>query len=141
MPRIDPITGVPCMTLQEFWKQEAQSEGKEPAEVMSDFYDDLIASMQQEEAKLESDPASALKTLQEYYNPEYCEDVTFSPEEVLRVWDAHVSYRSRSDGTSFKCEVRCSDGKIRKLQVSEWSSGGSYYEPPDYQIECQEIKE
>jgi hypothetical protein len=140
MPYKHSILGVDCMTLAEFWDSEAKGAGKEPAEIMSDFYDDIRADQEAEAAKIKSDKSGALKALQEYYDPVYFEPERppFEILDVINIIEASCKYNYSSSTTSFTALVQCND-RQRYVKYTESNYSGSYMEPPDYDISCEEI--
>ena len=139
MSKIDPITGCSVMTIGEFWASEAKKEGKEVAEVMCDFYDDMAAEEEVYRQEILSDLSGALDKLKEYYNPEY-DDSGLVPVEVLEISDADTCFGYRKSTSSFTAKVRFAD-KIRTVCYSEADYSGSFYEPPDFEANCKVISE
>lgn len=138
MPRIHPQLGVPCMTVSEFWKLEAEKENRDAADLISDFQAEIAADEERSKAAIENDKDSALERLKEYYSPLYC-DSTFQPTKVVDIRDVYVSYGYSKSTTAFTATVECDDGVTRNLRYSESEYSGSYMEPPDFDCECKEI--
>ena len=139
MPKMDPISGCSVMTVGEFWASEAKKEGKEVAEVMGDFYEDMAAEEESYRQEILSDLPGALEKLKEYYNPEY-DDSGWVPVEVLAITDADTCFGYRKSSSSFTARVRFED-KIRTVCYSEVDYSGSFYEPPDFEANCKVISE
>lgn len=140
MPYKHPDLGVECMTLGEFWSAEAKQAGKEPAEVMCDFYDDIASEQEAENDRVKKDKSGALIALQEYYHPNYfLPDLPpFEVEEVIDIVEASCKFGYREDVSSFTALVKCSD-KTRYLRYIAAHYSGSYMEPPEHDVTCEEI--
>ena len=139
MPYIHRDLGVPCMTMNEFWASEAEREGKDAHELMCDFNSEIAKEEQRYKAEVMSDKAGALQKLVDYYDPAYCDDVEFTPVEVVDITNAFVSISMRSNTTEFTAIVKCSDGKTRTLEYTETEYSGSYMEPGDFDCNCREV--
>ena len=133
MPYTHP-SGVKCLTPLEFWDSVAKSEGKETYEVMEDFYTDLANEQKRERQRLMQDFDGALQALQDWFSAE--DDSSFQPIAVTEITDAGVSY-GRNNSSFFVANVTCSDGINRWMKYSESSYGGGFYEPPDFESNCQ----
>ena len=137
MPYIHPSLGVTCLSTSEFWKIEADKEGKEVCDLMSDFYDDLRNSEDAYRQSVIDNKDGALERLQYYYEGD--DDGSPIPTEVLEIWDVNVSFGMGKNKTSFCCKAKFSDNSVRNLQYSEVECGGSYMDPPDFDCSCQEL--
>lgn len=135
MPYIHPDLGVSVMTMGEFWASEAKKEGKEAAEIMGDFYDEMAQDCIREQERLKNHPEELLAMLKDYYeaDPESSE---FQPVEILTVDTVSVIFGFSKDKTEFTAEVKCSDGKVRTLEYTQTCYAGSYMEPPDFDCNC-----
>jgi hypothetical protein len=140
MPRKDPITGCNVMTSAEFWRAEAEHEGlgREPAELMEDFYAEWAAADRASADKLKTDKAGLLKKLQEVQGMEWdCVDEEdhdkLVPEiiEVIEVHGAEVHSNHGGSDTKVIADVRLVGGAVRRVKLVESESFGSFYEPPD----------
>lgn len=140
MPRKDPMTGCTVMTTGEFWAKEAEAEGKgrEPWELMNDFWQELEADSERCRQQMLK-PAYAFETIRrEMIEINGCvaeeDQYRFDLVRVVRVIDADMSQNLRSSSEGFTAVVDTTDG--RKL-CHFWSShsSGSYWEPPDYDSE------
>jgi len=89
------------------------------------------------EDRIRNDTPGLLNQLQEYFNDEE----SFVPIGILEVLDVSVNTGVKSDKTSVKCRVACSDGKSRVFLYSESSYSGGYWDPPDWDCSCLEIAE
>jgi hypothetical protein len=136
MPYTHPTLGVPCLTLSEFWTQEADRDGITVDQAMDNYYSTLAEEQERSRQELLNNKAEALKTLQEYYAADEWE---WMPVEIVEMMDATVSLGMSKNKNSFTANVRCSDGKVRMLQYSETHYAGSYWEPPDFDCSCQEV--
>lgn len=136
MPYNHPVLGVPVMTMGEFWASEAKKEGKEVAEIMGDFYDEITQDCTREENRLKNNPAELFAMLKDYYDadPECSE---FEPVEVLSVEMTKVDFSYSKDSTSFIALVKCADNLNRLVKYSQTSYHGSYMEPPDFDADCK----
>lgn len=141
MPYVHSDLGVPCVTQAEFWAQESRNTGREIPELMSDYYDDLANEEKLEEQRVMEDYKGNLQRLQEYYHPDYLEEVTFHPINILEMIFAKVSFGVKKSSTTFRAKVNCSDGSNRLLEYTETSYSGSYMDPPDWDCDCVEISE
>jgi hypothetical protein len=139
MPYIHRDLGVPCMTMNEFWASEAKREGKEAHELMNSFHDEIAQEEKRYKDEVLADKQGALQKLIDYYDPAYCDDVQFTPVEVVDIIDAFVSMSMRSNTTEFTAIVKCSDGKVRTLAYTETEYSGSYMEPGDFDCNCREV--
>ena len=135
MPYKHP-NGTTCMTIGEFWADEAKREGKEPFEVMDEFYTSLAIEEVTAKNQLMNNPNDALSKLKEYYNPEYV-DSDFQPVEVIEMIEAFVNIGMRKCSTEFVAKVKCSDNVDRYMEYSETEYSGSFYEPPDFDCDCK----
>jgi hypothetical protein len=136
MPKIDSMTGCSVMTMGEFWASEAKKEGKEVAEIMGDFYDEIAQDCIREENRLKNNPTELFAMLKDYYDvdPECSE---FEPIEVLSVEMTKVDFSYSKDSTSFIALVKCADNLNRLVEYSQTSYHGSYMEPPDFDSNCK----
>lgn len=146
MPRKDPVTGVMVMTTGEFFAKEAEREGKgrSGGELMSEMFADMEKSRQETEAEYRN-PEFALKTLIEaiknensYLTENHADDIANGtvqlidePVRVTEVFD--VEYKENFGGRSLLLSVVAErkDGTSGVLELREWYSRGSFYEPPD----------
>lgn len=135
MPKIDPHTGCSVMTTNEFWQHEAKQAGTTAEQLQEEFWGDYDASLREEEERLKS-PQTALEMINE--SASACEDFNYRVDVVKEVISSHVSGFATSKG-SLVADCICSDGKERRLKLSWFSSGGSYYEPPEYDEWLEEI--
>lgn len=140
MPYKHPDLGVECMTLGEFWSAEAKQAGAEPAELMSDFYDDIRAEEDSEIVRIKNDTVGALAAFQDYYHPNYFlpDKPPFEVQEVITIVEADCSFKFSCSTTTFIALVKCSD-KNRYLRYTASHYAGNYMEPPDYDVECEEV--
>jgi len=101
------------MTVPEFWASEAKREGREAADLYSEFMEDLEADLRAEEAQLRE---GALGTLQEAVREWNEADPDLEPIPmpvvVLEVLEATVQASARSSGFSFKARVVARQGLI-----------------------------
>ncbi len=149
MPKIDPITGCTVMTTGEFWKGEAEREGKgrEPWELEQEMYNQLDSDMRTEEERIRGDKAGALKLIQKYLSEDPDDSLSsfgFSAEdieEVLEIDSANVRGGFRESGASFQARVLLKDQTTRTLEYSEWHSSGSFYSPPDEETTLKLVAE
>jgi hypothetical protein len=137
MTYIHSALGVPCISTSEFWKIEADKEGREVCDLMSDFYDDLRNDEDAYRQSVIDNKDGALERLQYYYEGD--DDASTIPTEVLEIWDANVSFGMRKNKTSFCCKVKFNDNSVRSLRYSEVEYSGSYMEPPDFYSSCEEL--
>lgn len=135
MPYNHPVLGVPVMTMGEFWASEAKKEGKDTAEIMGDFYDEMAQDCIREQERLKNHPEELLAMLKDYCeaDPEASE---FQPVEILTVDTVSVSFGFSKDTTEFTVEVKCSDGKVRTLEYSQTCYAGTLLDPPDFDSNC-----
>ncbi len=140
MPYNHPVLGVPCITVNEFWNIEAQKEGRKPCDLIDDFYSELAKDEELTRQNIIADKQGALDSLRKYYDPDYCDDITFMPVEVINIIDANVSIGMRKSTVTFRAIVKCDDSKTRTLEYTEYEYAGSYMEPPDFECDCVEIE-
>lgn len=140
MPRKDPITGCEVMTFPEFISSEAAREGKQPHELMEEMVQDITNDIQDEEQRLKDNPDESLKTFQDaaqFYIDEWESDKQGAkplyPTKVVAVIEARVHYSFRDSKTAVIADVEADDGKVHRIHYFEWSSSGSFYEPPDFE--------
>lgn len=152
MPRTDPITGCQVMTMGEFWQSEAEHEGKgrEPFELMADFFQELADDEEHCRQQMLQDTQGAYHNLLRYWN-ELREDIDWDELDPLGDWrtegtvDFFVLYKPRrvievvhADlKCSFKettarvvCRVLFSGGRIKLVSHEVYSFSGDFYEPP-----------
>ena len=139
MPYIHPILGVPVMTTSEFWAEEGERLGRHPIDLANEHYFELEKEDMRASQAIMRDTVGALEKLKSYYDPEYCDDLTFLPLEVLEIIDARVHSGMKKATTTFVAVVNCSDGKVRTLEYTECDYYGSYMEPPEFDCSCQEV--
>ncbi len=137
MTYIHPALGVPCLSTSEFWKIEAEKEGREVYDLMSDFYDDLASDEAAYCQAVADNKDGALERLQYYYEADG--DDSPLPTEVLEIWGVNVSFGMRKNKTSFCCKVKFNNNSVRNLRYSEVEYSGSYMEPPDFDCSCEEL--
>lgn len=136
MPYKHPIYGVECLSVNEFWKMEAERSGVDASDLIGEFVRDIQHEEDVERQRIENDKDGALKSILDYYNADP-EEITFLPVTVLKVFDVHVSIGMNKNTTSFCADVICDDGKTRTVKYTECSYGGSFYEPPDFECDCE----
>jgi hypothetical protein len=146
MPRIDPITGCSVMTTGEFWNAEAQQEGqgRSGGDLVADFYAELEADTQRREQEFRDNPEALLTMVNEAaklwvdgVDPEDLDGVCFPGnfKRVVEVLDVTIQDGMRNSSTSVTAKYEMGDGSLRMIMYSEWSSGGSFFEPPDFESE------
>jgi hypothetical protein len=69
-------------------------------------------------------------------DPEDLDGVCFPGnfKRVIEVLDSTVK-DGRNSSTSVTAKYEMGDGTTRTIMYSEWSSSGSFYEPPDFESE------
>ncbi len=153
MPRKDPITGVPVMTLGEFWKSEAEHEGlgREPWELMEDLASEMEAERLKEEKRLQ-DPTVVLKLLRDVVASNLrarradfkeCaklgypldEWIIHVPTAIISVEEVSFSESFRETATTIVGTVRCKDNVIRTFKYHYATDNGDFYTPPEYEVE------
>ena len=127
-------SGVKCLSPLEFWDSIAKSEGKETQQVMEDFYSDIANEQIAERQRIMKDFTGALQSLQDWYSAE--DDSHFQPVTVKQIVDAGASF-GRNNTSFFVAKVYCSDGIDRWMKYSESCFGGGFFEPPDFESNCQ----
>lgn len=147
MPKIDPITGCTVMTQGEFWASEAAHEGKGRAawEVRDEFYADMDAEYVAEEKRL-SDDKVALDLLREKIAEWNKLDPEIKPVplpvEVLCVESVTLDRGFRNSGVNLTALCRMGNNTRFRITLDEHHYSGSFYEPPDYDIDikCERVK-
>lgn len=142
MPKMHPIYGVPVLTQEEFWNQEAEREGKGRcgADLMHEMYDEMDREIASQEDELKN-PEILLEEIkrsldgwnngidpkdEEYFHP---------PSEILEVRYVSISSSFRGSGVEVHgTAIRSNDKKKLKFIYIEGSSSGSFYEPPDTEV-------
>lgn len=142
MPKKDPITGCTVMTTGEFFQSEAEREGKgrSGGELMSEMFNEIADSYEEEEKRWKENLPDTLAFLQkeiDEYN-DFDPDPDFPPvakpisiEEVL---DVQVGGSFRTTTLLIKARCKKEDGSEGTIVYNSWHSSGSYYEPPDGDI-------
>lgn len=134
------------MTHAEFWAAEAEAEGKgrSGGELMADMFDDIEAEYAKASADLKNDPDTILKTMRSWYIPEddswswdEGDEPEWVPEAIVEVEEAEVGGDFGGSGWMAVAKVRCSDSEVRRLKVTENTTHGSFYEPPDYDLNVE----
>jgi hypothetical protein len=147
MPRIDPITGCSVMTNQEFWEAEAQREGREAHELQQDFFDEMDKEITEQENVLRN-PAEALKFLDSLVKnwndgiDEVDRDI-FVPGGLVMVEsieEVKICQSFRSSSAHMVARVLFSDGIVRKVRATSSYYDGSFYEPPDYDLNLEVLE-
>jgi len=146
MPRIDPITGCSVMTTGEFWNAEAHQEGqgRSGGDLMVDFYEEMEADTRTREQEFRDNPEALLALVNEAaklwidgVDPEDLDGVCFPGnfKRVIEVMDSTIQDGMRNSSTSVTAKYEMNDGTNHTIMYSEWSSSGSFYEPPDFESE------
>jgi len=139
MPRVDAITGCTVMTMGEFWQGEAAREGKgrAPADLMHEMYAEIDDSDAKEAARLR-DPGTALALLREKIAEWNEVDPDFTPYplpvKVESVESVIIGHRRGGDTLELVATYRAGNHTRFRVHLSEASYAGSFYEPPDYEI-------
>lgn len=168
MPRTDPITGCQVMTMPEFLQKEAETEGKEPHEILDEIY----SSIEEDNENMRKDlRKNALGYLQEEaknlldcwtedtkHNGEVSEHnyhdfktgqwITKTsvfdagprppqPVSLIDVVDAQHSQTFRSSKTKLVAKCKADDGKEYIYTLRRGDYSGSFYEPPDSEVDLQ----
>lgn len=142
MPRKDPDTGCPVMTMNEYLSKGAKEQGCEPYEVLDDIFESLEADDRKVEQDYINNPDAALEILlwaASLFYEESAECQKDDPSVVLSAYplaiegieEAIVKQSFRSCHTRLVGIALCSDGIYRKFTVTEDRYSGSYYEPPE----------
>lgn len=139
MPKIDPVTGCPVMTMAEFWNSEAENEGKgrSGSELQEDFYTDLANEQHQEEDRLRKPEIAqehilrAWKETVEYLGEEETSQVS-APVAVLEVLETRVGYNFRESTQMIRARCRCENGSERIFKLDAYHDAGTRLDPPDY---------
>ena len=128
--------GCKCMTMPEFLAAEGKRQGKTGGEVL----DNIVADMQREDDRVEAEmakPENALVQLQEaqrdFWDPDFCRP-ELAIYEVVKVLSARSHCAFRGSQTRIVARVRCLDCKIHTVVMDAASYSGSFYEPPDYDL-------
>ena len=144
--KIDPITGCEVLTTKGLLDSMADKEGKTGAELMTEMFEDMEQSRQNEEQEL-----SMPGNIKEYVNqfiidnndwnndePEYCYEYQIT--EVTKV--ESCTFDSNYGGSELKVTfiAKCSDNKVRKLLFNDWQDFGSYWDPPCQETVLEEIE-
>ena len=136
MPRRDPITGCEVMTLGEFWADEAEREGqgRSGGELAAEFYDDLNAEMERQKNIIRTDLEETRTILQTAIKEWNEADPEAEPvPEIVRVLEVlEVMLKVKELDITAKCLT--TDGRTIKVRLTEWREPGSFYSPPDYDV-------
>jgi hypothetical protein len=127
------------MKLSEFLAREGAAEGKSGGEVLNDIHAGLEAANREESEALK-DPKKALEFIQAVQNllwdDEYDQDAR-RVVSVVRVLESQCDNGIRGAATVLKARVICKSGRTHTVLVKEWSTSGSYYEPPEGESDIQ----
>lgn len=138
MPKIDPRTGCQVMTTQEFWAAEAQQAGMTDGSALhAEFMTEMAEDLRREEAHLRANALSTLRDAVKEWNegdPEMLP--TPMPDAVLEVLKATIKDSFRSSGYTLSAVVKAGD-VTGVLSATVSSFGGSWSEPPDYDINVE----
>jgi len=135
------------MTLGEFWHAEGEREGRDPGELMDEFYQDMEADDARVATEMK-DPVRALENIKKFLISALDESLT--PAERMQIeWDTKCDYGFGPDDivecevidTSFsggfknsegmiRAALKMKDGSERVVEYTESSFSGDFYEPP-----------
>lgn len=132
MPYIHP-TGVPCMTALEFFKKEADKEGRDPCDMMKELFDDIDADARKEEQAYSSRKKAMVFLRREIrqWNKQYPDEKVREVRKVINVISVKVEQTMRSHSLEIKVEAVDMSGKKGVLSYTESDSHGGYYDPPE----------
>ena len=138
MPKKDPITGCMVMTTDEFWAHEAKREGK--GRCGGDLLMEYLEDLDKEEAEYEKrmrQKENAEKFISGLWEDfESCEPgVVEKPLEIGRVLEVVTKNRYSDSYLKITALARKVDGTIGKICAWESSTSGSFYEPPDGEMD------
>lgn len=138
MPRKDPITGCMVMTIGEFWQAEGERKGTSAAEEAESFFTEMADEEAKENARLR-EPFVAVDILRsaiEQWNKDAePEDAVTQVYLVREVLDAESSWSFRTTKTHIRARALDSEGREGVINYWESSYSGSFYEPPDGDME------
>jgi len=128
---IDSVTGCTVMTLPEFWRGEAEREGRPASDLMDEFYVDLDREQSDQEARLR-DPEATLEFLREQWSadPESNPAGT-EPVAVTRVLSAQIRSSLRTSSTQVVAHAFGMDGYERRYTAWVSYDGGTRLQPPE----------
>ena len=154
MPRIDRATGVPIMTVLEFFAKEGKAKGQTATEAMTETLDEMKAEVAQHLEKLKT-PAGAFDALADaiihenemryqlradaakHHEPITSELEEFPDlDEVLEVTGVWYSQSIRSYETILAAKIRfVGDPTIKVLRFTDTYWGGTVMTPPEQETE------
>lgn len=143
MPRKDPMTGVTVITTAEFFAAEAEREGKgrSGGELMIETFSEIGAECdadEQRERLFFMDPANAWEairyTLRESLE---MEESPLQAVELVGVLAVQSEQRMNGSKLDIDAHVRFNDGAVRKVKWGFQHWAGSYWEPDDYDEDCE----
>jgi hypothetical protein len=139
MPRKDPITGVPVMTIGEFWNMEAAREGVPAGDLMERHFQEWDESLEQERQRLMT-PEHALSTvlpLIASWDVDVDEDDRIEPPvRILEVLEADYKQSFRQSSQKIRARAERADGSEGVFSFSHRNYSGSFSEPPDWEVEA-----
>ncbi|MCL4296260.1 MAG: hypothetical protein KJ077_11050 [Anaerolineae bacterium] len=139
MPYMHPVLGVPCATIFEVAEHLAEVDGTDPGEELDNFFRDIseseLADADRLLADLRKDPSPVLKELFDWFDCD--EDDPLRPFLVLEVQHVEVAYRFTSTTTKYLGLAQFNDNQPRRFKLVTCDSSGTWYEPPDYEVEVE----
>jgi len=145
------------MTHAEFWQSEAEHEGqgREPWELMSDFYQELEDDTERCRQEMLRDTEEAYQTILKYWM--FCREdidwtetdpfcdwregdetdffILYKPRRVIEVLHAELRQNFRDTSYAIVARVLFSGGRIRLVRHSGWYDYGTMLDPPDSEEE------
>jgi hypothetical protein len=137
MPKIDPVTGCEVMTTAEFWQSTAKAEGREPGELMQEFYDELEEDNRKAAEELR-DPKNAFNIIVKYLEEDdeaSLECYNFSSQEVvecLEVFNSEVNQGIRGSESELEAVLLLRDGSTRTVVFGTSETYSTMLDPGDY---------
>lgn len=147
MPMRDSIHGIKVVTIFDMFQQESDETGQAPGDVAADFWSEFDRDLErcnQAFKEQMADPESARKFIQMCYAGDWDGWHWSDPDypglsRVLTVLKAAASFDFH--GSKEEVVARClfGDGSVRYVHCIHAASHGSFYEPPEDEVDFREL--
>jgi hypothetical protein len=139
MPRKDPITGCDVMTMGEFFADTAKKEGIAPHEVIEDLFKAIDEADAQSAELLKQDHATFLKEVTDWI-VSFNEDADVKlplPVRVDTIFFAKCHSKLNGGSSRIMGTIEFDDHSFKICDLSQCSWHGSFYEPPDFDVNLE----